>query len=120
MFSAQDELARLAGPEALLEERLTPAPGQRLDQAMLYRDGSFVPDGALMRREPGIGVVARVDPRVMPVVVGCDGRRPLGELIERATQRLGRRERVELATLCFATARTAFELGLLDRANGPS
>ena len=115
LFAAQDELGALAGPEALLGERLRPAPGQRLDQAMLYRDGGYVPDAALMRRQPGIGVAARVDPRVMPVVVGCDGTQTLGDLIKRATQGLGSRERVELATLCFATVRTAFELGLFER-----
>ena len=118
LFAAQDELARLPGPEALLDERLRPVPGQRLDQTMRYREGGFVPDAALMRRHPGIGVVARIDPRVMPVVVGCDGRRPLGELIKRATQGLASEARVELATLCFATVRTAFELGLLERSGG--
>jgi methylase of polypeptide subunit release factors len=118
LFAAQDELARLPGPEALLSERLRPVPGERLDQAMLYRDGAYAPDAALMRRHPGVGVVARVDPRVMPVVVGCDGSRALGELIDAATQRLSGRDRVELATLCFATVRTAFELGLLERAGG--
>ena len=101
------------GPEALLEERLKPAPGQRLDQTMLYRKGGYVPDAALMRRHPGIGVVARVDPRAMPVIVGCDGSRPLGEVINRVTQGLGD-QRVEVATLCFATVRAAFELGLLE------
>ncbi len=114
LFAAQDELASLPGPEALLAEHLKPAPGQRLDQTMLYREGAYVPDAALLRRHPGIGVVARVDPRVMPVVVGCDGSRPLGELINRVTHGLGD-QRVDVATLCFATARTAFELGLLER-----
>ena len=113
LFAAQDELASLPGPEALLEERLKPAPGQRLDQTMLYRKGGYVPDAALLRRHPGIGVVARVDPRAMPVIVGCDGSRPLGELINRVTQGLGD-QRVEVATLCFATVRAAFELGLLE------
>jgi methylase of polypeptide subunit release factors len=118
LLAAQDELGRLPGPEALLQERLRPVAGQRLDQAMLYRDGAYLPDAALMRRDPGIGVVARVDPRVMPVIVGCDGRRTLGELIDRATERSSGKERVELATLCFATVRTAYELGLLERAGG--
>ena len=116
LFAAQDELASLPGPEALLRERLQPAPGQRLDQSMLYREGGYVPEAAFMRRQPGIGVVARVDPRAMPIVVGCDGSQPLGELINRATQGLGD-QRVEVATLGFATVRTAFELGLLERSN---
>ena len=114
LFTAQDQLASLSGPEALLSARLRAAPGQRLDQAMLYHDGGYLPDSALMRCHPGIGVVARIDPRVMPVVVGCDGRRPLGELINGAVQGLGATERAELGTLCFATMRTAFELGLLE------
>lgn len=112
LFAAQDEIARLARPEALLAERLKPVPGQRLDQTMLFRDGGYGADAAFMRRRPGIGVVARIDPRVLPVIVGCDGKRSLGELITRATEGLGA-ERAEVATLCFATARTAFELGLL-------
>jgi methylase of polypeptide subunit release factors len=117
LFAAQDELASLPGPEALLGERLKPAPGQHLDQTMRYREGSYVPDAAFMRRHPGIGVIARVDPRAMPVVVGCDGSVPLGELINGVTERLGD-QRVEVATLCFATMRTAFELGLVERAGG--
>lgn len=117
LFAAQDELASLPGPEALLRERLEPAPGQRLDQSMLYRKGGYVAEAAFMRRHPGIGVVARVDPRAMPVVVGCDGSQPLGELINRVTQGLGD-QRVEVATLGFATVRTAFELGLLERSSG--
>jgi methylase of polypeptide subunit release factors len=114
LFAAQDDLARLPGPEALLRERLKPVPGQRLDQSMRYGDAGYLADAAFMRREPGIGVVARVDPRAMPVVVGCDGTRSLGELINHVTKGLGD-ERVEVGTLCFATARTAFELGLLER-----
>jgi methylase of polypeptide subunit release factors len=115
LFAAQDELASLGGAEALLGERFRPVAGQRLEQTMAYRGGGYAPDAAFMRRYPGVGVVARVDPRVMPVVVGCDGRWPLGELIAQATEQLGG-QRVEVATLCFATVRTAFELGLLERA----
>jgi len=54
----------------------------------------------------------------MPVVVGCDGQSSLGDLITRATEGLGPK-RVEVATLCFATVRTAFELGLLDLSTTP-
>jgi methylase of polypeptide subunit release factors len=117
LLRAQDELARLSGPEALLAERFEAAPGQRLDQTMAYGEGGYAADAAYMRCMPGVGVTARVDPRVMPVVVGCDGKRPLGELIARATESLGR-DRVEVATLCFATVRTAYELGLIRRVGG--
>jgi methylase of polypeptide subunit release factors len=115
IFAAQDHLASLSGPEALLSARLRPTPGLRLDQTMLYREGGYLPDSALMRCHPGIGVVARIDPRVMPVVVGCDGSRTVGELINRAAERLRSNEKAQLGTLCFATVRTAFELGLLER-----
>lgn len=114
LFAVQDELARIGSPEALLGETLAPAPGQRLDQSMTFRDGNYVADAAFMRRHPGVGVVARIDPRALPVITGCDGRRPLGELITRATERLGE-ARSEVATLCFATARTVYELGMLTR-----
>jgi len=119
LFAAQDELARLPGPQALLGQCPRPVAGQHLEQTMAYRAGSYVAEAALMRRYPGIGVVARVAPRVLPVLVGCDGQRTLGELITRATQGLGR-ERVEVATHCFATAHAAFELGLLDCSEAPA
>jgi methylase of polypeptide subunit release factors len=119
LFAAQDELARLPAPEALLRESLRPAAGQRLDQAMVYADGSYVADAAFMRLRPGVGVVARIDPRVLPVVVGCDGRRSLGDLITRATKDLGA-ERAEVATLCFSTVLTAIELGLVVFAGAPT
>ena len=114
LFAVQDELARIGSPENLLAETLEPVPGQRLDQRMTFRDGTYVAHAAFMRRNPGVGVVARIDPRALPVITGCDGRRPLGELITRATERLGE-ARSEVATLCFATARTAYELGMLRR-----
>jgi hypothetical protein len=117
LLRAQDELVGIPGPEALLGERFEPAPGQRLDQTMAYGEGGYVADAAYMRCTPGVGVTARVDPRVMPLVVGCDGTRPLGELITRTTESLGR-DRVEVATLCFATVRTAYELGLMRRVAG--
>ncbi len=113
LFAAHDELADLPSPKALLDRSLRPVEGQRLDQTMIYKDGAYAADAAFMRRHPGVGVITRIDPRVMPVVVGCDGRRPLGELITRATDGLGH-ERTELATLCFATVHTAYELGLLE------
>ena len=115
LFAAQDDIARLSGPEALLGQRFRPAPGQRLEQTMSFTPQGYRADAALMRCHPGVGVVARVDPRAMPVVVGCDGKRTLNELIKRATEGLGP-DRVEVGTLCFATVRTAFELGLLVRA----
>lgn len=118
LFAAQDKLARLSGPDALLDERFRPVPGQRLEQTMTFGDEGYAADAAYMRRHPGVGVVARVDPRVMPVVVGCNGESSLGELITRATEGLGLK-RVEVATLCFATVRTAFELGLLDLSATP-
>jgi hypothetical protein len=80
LFEAADFLESSPGRD-LLRHVFRVVEGHRVDQSLVHRDGAYVVGPAIFRCVPGIGLEARVDARVLDVVLECDGRRPLGELV---------------------------------------
>jgi SAM-dependent methyltransferase len=85
MFAGGDFLAARSGADQL-RELLSSAwrllDGHKLDQTLVHENGAFASGPSLLRQEPGLGLHAQVDPRVAPVLLGCNGERPLAELID--------------------------------------
>ena len=87
MFAGGDFLASRSGAELfreLLSTRWRLA-GHWLDQRLVHDNGAYATGNAALRQEPGLRLSAPVDPRVVPLLVGCDGRRPLAAVLSADT-----------------------------------
>jgi methylase of polypeptide subunit release factors len=67
IFEAGDLLERLAGDESLLDERLALVPGHRLEQTLVYGD-EYAVAGVTMSLADGIGLVAEIEPGLVPLL----------------------------------------------------
>jgi hypothetical protein len=63
--------------------------GHRVDQTLGHPEGKYVVGPAIFRFPAGIGLEARIDPRALDVLLECDGRRTLGDLVRDAAERRG-------------------------------
>jgi methylase of polypeptide subunit release factors len=115
MFAGGDFLATNSGAVQLgkLLGTAWHAPdGQRLDQALVYQDGGYGFGDAVIRHEHGVGLSARADWRVVPVIVDCDGRRPLGAVLREIAIPEGL-DQPEFHTLCLTAVRDLIARGFL-------
>ncbi len=111
VFAIGDALAARPGADGLawlMSGAWRPLSGDSLDQVLVHRDGSFASVGGSLRREPGMGLAAWLDPRVVPAVLGCDGRRTLAQV-------LGAVESPDVRGACLSTIRELIARGLLVR-----
>ena len=67
--------------------------GHRVDQTLNFAAGAYAVGPAVFRLARGIGIEAHVDARALDVLIACDGRRRLSDLVAEAA--LGRGEAVE-------------------------
>jgi len=107
-----DVALRFGDNDVLLFARLRPVDGQRLDQALTYRDSRYLAGPALARLEPGLAAAVTLDAHVMRVAVACDGERPLGELVSEVADQLGVDEGW-LRSISLPAVRELLGLGLL-------
>jgi methylase of polypeptide subunit release factors len=115
MFAGGDFLAAASGAAELGRLLTTPwrlVDGHRLDQGLIYRDGAYESGNAVLAHERGLNLSAQVDHRAVPVVVGCDGRRRLADLI-RASPIPEGLDQPEFHGLCLAAVRELIAQGLL-------
>ncbi len=70
-----------SGDDGLLDARLSPAPGQTVEQLLVAEASGYRTDHAIVRVAPGIGVDCEVDGAAIAVLEGCDGRRSLREVV---------------------------------------
>ena len=114
MFAGGDFLASRSGAELfreLLSTRWRLA-GHWLDQRLVHDNAAYATGNAALRQEPGLRLSAPVDPRVVPLLVGCDGRRPLAAVLS-ATPVPDGLDRGEFQQLCLATVRDLIARGYL-------
>lgn len=84
MFAGGDFLAAHSGAAQfgrLLSGTWRLVEGHRLEQTLAGDNGAYVTSRTVMRQQPGMNLDAPVDPRVVPVLVACDGGRSLGEVL---------------------------------------
>lgn len=86
---AGHDLAERLDDRALLATRFSLPDGIDVSQRFQRRDQRFVARPAMIRFDDGLGLSAPVDPDVLDVLFACDGRKTLGELVERAAGRPG-------------------------------
>lgn len=86
--------------------------GHRVDQTLYFADGAYVVRPAVFRCLPGLGLEAHVDARALEVLLECDGRRRLEELVTEAAQR--RNESVDdVKSLVECAGRQLVERGFM-------
>jgi len=84
MFAGSDLLASLSGDQQLdkvLSTRWRMVDDSVIDQTLVRQNGGYASTPALLRQEPAAHLGAVVDPRMVPLVVACDGRRSLADLL---------------------------------------
>jgi methylase of polypeptide subunit release factors len=80
MFAGADLLASDQQLDKVLSTRWRLVDDTVIDQTLVRRDGGYASTPALLRQEPAVPA-AVVDPRVVPLLVACDGRRSLSDLL---------------------------------------
>jgi SAM-dependent methyltransferase len=112
IFASQDHLQALGSDAALLGQAFRLVDDHRIQQTLRRKDGDYVVQEAQIRLEGGLGFQGSVDPFLLHLLKGCDGRRPLRELVDE----LARKGRVDRATLTDGVAsavRALVSLGFL-------
>lgn len=84
MFAGGDLLASLSGDQQLdkvLSTRWRLVDHNRIDQTLVRHNGGYGSMPALVTHEPATHLAAAVDPRIVPLLMACDGRRSLADLL---------------------------------------
>jgi methylase of polypeptide subunit release factors len=102
LFAATDDPL----PSDFGDERLAPVPGHRLDQTLRFHD-EYELASVTMSLDDGVGVVAKVDARALPVLFALDGDSPVREALAEVNEHDG--------PVAEATLRELYGLGLLER-----
>ncbi|HVN60654.1 MAG TPA: methyltransferase [Gaiellaceae bacterium] len=116
-FATQDYLLGLPEPEAALADAFTLADDQRLDQTMRLAGGEFVVERTLLRLDRGLPFEGAVDGYGLHVLTGCDGTRPLGELLDEVAAGAGL-DRDTFVASSLVVVRRLLELGFLVPPDG--
>jgi methylase of polypeptide subunit release factors len=112
LFEAADFLNCRAGAAEFLGQAFALVDGHRVDQTLQYRAGKYAVGPAIFRLLPGIGLETRIDPRALEVLLECDGRRTLQDLVAETAIRRGEAEG-PLAKLVEETSRQLVERGFM-------
>jgi methylase of polypeptide subunit release factors len=88
------------------------ADGHRLDQGLIYRNGTYESGDAVLTQESGMNLPAHVDYRIVPAVVGCDGRRRLADVLGETPIPEGL-DQPAFHSLCLAAIRDLIARGFL-------
>ncbi|HEX2052823.1 MAG TPA: methyltransferase [Actinomycetota bacterium] len=114
IFDAQDQLQRSGGGRSLLDQAFAPIEGHRLEQILLYRDGGYAAQDAVILLDDGIGLTNRVEPQSLHVLLRMDGRTPLGRLIAEAADETGMDAEI-LAASAVPCVQSLLGMGLVNR-----
>ena len=112
LFDAADFLDARTDAVDFLGHAFALVDGHRVDQTLEYATGKYAVGPAIFRFARGIGLEARIDPRVLEVLLECDGRRTLRDLVAETASRRGDDE-APLARLVETTARQLVERGFM-------
>lgn len=114
VFENQDYLETLPDDHTLLSGAFRLVERHRVEQVVRIRAGRYEVESTLLVLEDGLEFRGPVDGLVVDVLAGCDGRRPLGELVDEAArghELSPAQAREELVPV----VRRLLELGVLDR-----
>ncbi|MEY2517132.1 MAG: hypothetical protein QOJ89_4490 [bacterium] len=114
IFAAGDLLGGERGAGqlgALLSRAWRLVDRHRLDQSAVHGGGAYTSE-ARMSLRPDSGIRATIDARVLAVLLACDGRRSLGELLDEADVPEGI-DRTAFQSLCIGAFRELVTRGFL-------
>ena len=111
-FELRDFLDTVRDDSALLEARLRVSPDLRLHRQSEPSPGGWLDVSTNLHLGRGLAYSGTIDPYVANLVVGCDGRRPLRELLAGTAASLGRSE-AEIAPAFCVVVRGLIERGFL-------
>jgi methylase of polypeptide subunit release factors len=106
LFAGGDWLATHPDDGALLATPFALPDGLRVRQTLSRRDGRYRRHAAEVGVDPGLGAHAALDPDALGVVLGCDGERPLHEVVAGTAD--------DLRSLVLETVRDLVARGLLE------
>ncbi len=113
-FDRRDLLTELADDAALLEARLVLSPDVRLHQQLRPVDGAWEAVAAEVRRSSGLEYAGSIDAQGAALLVGCDGRRPLRDLVTGLARSVGA-DPTDVAPAALGIVRRLIAQGFLGR-----
>ena len=116
IFAAEDLLQDL-DDQQLLEQRFLFDEHHRLEHQLTVQDGRWVVNGEHLYASEGIPFAGNVDMYIANLLVGCDGRRTLRELIEEVADRM-QTDPETVGPACLAAVRKLMQAGFLSSVAG--
>jgi methylase of polypeptide subunit release factors len=88
-FALRDFLSTRRGDRALLAARLRPPPHLRIEPQLEPKPGGWALQGARLSMTRGLSHARRLDSALTRIVLRCDGRRSMGELLSEVASAQG-------------------------------
>ena len=115
IFAAEDMLEALDDRQ-LLQQCLAFDNNHRLEHQLVVEDGRWVVRAEHLYATEGVPFAGNVDMYVANLLAGCDGKRTLGEVVLKATERM-QANREEFTRACLAAIRKLMQAGFLTPAD---
>ena len=119
VFAAQDLLDRLSDERQLLEERLVLTTDHELQYSMTAEGGRWSVRQAVLRQTQGFAFSGEVDRLLSTILVRCDGRRTLGDVVSQAAAEF-HADPEQAAHAATAVIRKLFESGFFAVTASPA
>ncbi|MBI3466981.1 MAG: methyltransferase [Planctomycetes bacterium] len=117
IFAAQDLLQELGDDRKLLEQTLVLVPHHQMEMVLHAENGGWAVKSARITHTTGLEFAGNVDRMVSTLLAGCDGRRPLRELVVELGRQAGM-DYERLAPVAAGIVRKMMQSGFLTPANG--
>ena len=115
-FEACDFLEAFGQDELLVDQRLQVAPEVRLHQQFQPSENGWAATHGQVQLEAGLAYSGKLDPYMMRLIGQCDGRRPLGGLIDDLAKSAGQ-DPSSIVPTCLKVIRRLIEQGFLTPAD---
>ena len=115
VFACEDLLQRLGDDRLLLDQRLVFHAAHCLQDRMAVRGGAWAIQSRTLEPTRGLIFSGEVDAHIMQLLAGCDGSRPLRELVAKITEDL-HEDFVAVAGPCLAVVKKLMRAGMLTPA----
>lgn len=113
IFAAEDLLRKTESDEDLLAKSFLLTSDHQLEQVLRAEAGHWAVQGAQLKQTRGYPFVGNVDRLVSTLLVGCDGRQPLKQLVAHLAESLSA-DPDQLASGCCNVIRTLLHWGFLS------
>lgn len=111
-FDLKDFLENLSGDKAFLDQPFTASPQIRLERLSRPSKNGWMDESIRLRMIEGMEWTATIDPFVADMIANCDGRRPLGLLLEKMAQAIDKSPS-DIASAFIRIAKGLVEKGFL-------